>query len=221
MKLGLLFDLDGTIVDSEPFHLAAFRALFLELGHRIGQADFDRLVGTTSMEAMRTLLPELDGAEHRRLVERKEELFRTSVDALTAISGLPSLLARASASGIRLGIVTNAPRSNAEFVLRHLGVDRLIETIVSGCELTAAKPDPLPYLVGLDRLGLAPYDAIAFEDSVVGVRSATAAGIWTVGVRTVLSDGQLRAAGASLTIDAFDDPPLARLLDQRFASERP
>lgn len=186
MKPGMLFDLDGTIVDSEPVHLAALRGVFAEHGRELTDSDFASLTGTTSLLTMQRRFPGFEDAEHRRLIDRKEELFRLSVDVLVAIRGLPALLARAAEAGMRLGVVTNAPRLNAEEVLRHLGLDELFGAVVIGGELAEAKPDPLPYLVGLERLGLAASDTVAFEDSAVGVKSAVAAGILTVGVRTAL-----------------------------------
>jgi beta-phosphoglucomutase-like phosphatase (HAD superfamily) len=89
--------------------------------------------------------------------------------------------------------------------------------LVIGDELAAGKPDPLPYLTGLQRLGGEAARAVAFEDSLSGIRAASAAGIFTFGMRTALEDDALRGAGASAVIADFSDPALHAHLAERLA----
>ncbi|CAN5877302.1 hypothetical protein BH24DEI2_BH24DEI2_01610 [soil metagenome] len=115
-------------------------------------------------------------------------------------------------NGARLAVVTNAPRANAEHVLRLLGFDTRFETLVVAGELARPKPDPLPYVHALERLGVTPENGFAFEDSVSGVCSAVAAGLYTVGLTTSESEERLLEVGASVTAADFTEPQVLALL---------
>jgi beta-phosphoglucomutase-like phosphatase (HAD superfamily) len=130
------------------------------------------------------------------------------------------LLAWAEAEGLPVAVVTNAPRENALLLLRGLGWERRFSVLVIGEELERGKPDPLPYLTALARLGAAPCHAVAFEDSLSGVRAAVAAGIAAVGLLTALTEDALRSAGAFAVARDFEDAALLALLGER-ADARP
>ena len=212
MSLTLLFDLDGTLVDTDPLHFQAFLDLLRENGRP--EIDFGlyktRIMGFGHAEIFSMLFPERDREEHRALADRKEEMFRALVRGrvLDPKHGLPELLGWAKARGLGCGLVTNAPRDNAALMLDALRLADRFDTVVLGEELPQGKPHPLPYLTALERLGGRAGAAVAFEDSLSGVRSAYAAKIYTVGVRSSLSDQALRAAGASHTVESFLDPQL-------------
>ncbi|MEZ4294870.1 MAG: HAD-IA family hydrolase [Polyangiaceae bacterium] len=209
MSFTLLFDLDGTLIDTDPLHFQAFQDLLREEGRP--EIDFGlyktRIMGFGHAEIFSMLFPERDAESHRALADRKEEKFRDLVRgrALDPKAGLLDLLAWAGRRGIRSGVVTNAPRDNAMLMLGALGLTDRFETLVFGEELLRGKPHPLPYVTGLSRLEGTASAAMAFEDSLSGVRSAAGAGIYTVGVRSSLSDDALRAAGASHTVENFLD----------------
>lgn len=211
---GLLFDLDGTVADTDPHHYRAFADLLAEHGRSLTRDQFHASIsGGSNAAVMQALFPDLAVARHIELADRKEAMFRAAATALRPLAGLPELLERARISGVKVGVVTNAPRLNAEHVLRTLGLDALLEGVVIGEELTRSKPDPLPYLTGLERLGLAPTEAVAFEDSRSGVRSAVAAGIRTVGIATSLSRAALIEAGATAAVDDYRAAAVTALID--------
>ncbi|MNV82661.1 Phosphorylated carbohydrates phosphatase [compost metagenome] len=112
-------------------------------------------------------------------------------------------------------VVTNAPRLNAEHMLTGMGLGSRFEHVLVAEELARAKPDPLPYLTGLQRLQATASAALAFEDSLPGVRAASSAGIFTVGIATTQTAERLHAAGAGLVIDDFNDPRLWALIAAR------
>ena len=111
--------------------------------------------------------------------------------------------------GYAKALVTNAPRSNAEFMLHTLSLDGTFQPVVIADDLPKGKPDPLPYQTALEQLDLRPEEAIVFEDSPTGVRSAVAAGIATIGVTSSHSDTTLCGLGAQFTIADFTDGRLA------------
>ncbi len=212
--LGLLFDLDGTMVDTDHYHFEAFNTLLAEHGRSITLDYFKaRIMGGSNATVMADLFPDLDVAQHGELADRKEAMFRTASPHLDPIPGLHAILDWASAHRVAVGAVTNAPRLNAEHMLRALGLHALVDGVVTGDELPRAKPDPLPYATGAERLGLPVGRIIAFEDSRSGVRSAVAAGLRTVALTTGLDRETLRGLGATLIIDDYRDPGLQDLLD--------
>ncbi len=215
----LLFDIDGTLVDTDALHLEAFNVTFAPLGH---QFDRDRFVaelqGLSLTEIMERFLPGEPATRQRAVLEEKEALFRTyAARGLEPLPGLMDLLAAADACGLPTIAVTNAPRPNAELMLGSLGIRDRFRGVVLGDELERGKPDPMPYLEGLRLLGATPELSVAFEDSRAGVRSAVGAGIATVGLRTTLSDADLRGAGATLTIADYRDPAVLDFIGRRVA----
>jgi HAD superfamily hydrolase (TIGR01509 family) len=119
-----------------------------------------------------------------------------------------ALLDRADAAGIPMAAVTNAPRLNADMILNALGIRHRFKAVVIGEELAHGKPHPLPYLEVLRLLQADATRCLAFEDSRSGIRSATAAGIATIGMRTSLTHHDLIAAGAVAAAASFADPEL-------------
>lgn len=216
MPTALLFDLDGTLTDTDTLHLQAFRDLLFEHdGRQLSQAEFDAKVsGRANTELFAELFPTLSPRECMALAERKEALFRQRSPQLQPLPGLLRLLRHASDQAIGVCVVTNAPRLNAEHMLRAMGLENHFEHVLVAEELARAKPDPLPYLTGLQRLDAPAEHALAFEDSLPGVTAANAAGIFTVGLATTQTPERLLAAGARLVIDDFNDPQLWALLDQ-------
>jgi HAD superfamily hydrolase (TIGR01509 family) len=215
MKLGLLFDLDGTMAETDPVHFEAFNALLGEFGRSLTlDAYRSEVIGGANPVIMKRLFPDFTVERHVELADRKESLFRSMTATLEPLPGLRELVAWAEEQGVPCGAVTNAPRLNAEHMLQTLGFEHLLADVVVGEEVERSKPDPLPYLVGLERLGCPAERAVAFEDSRAGVRAASAAGIFTVGMRTSLDEPALLEAGASLTVADYRDPLLLSLLNE-------
>ncbi|CAH1679333.1 Beta-phosphoglucomutase [Hyphomicrobiales bacterium] len=209
----LLFDLDGTLVNTDHLHWLAFQDLLADFDRTMELDVFERdIIGRANADIMVGLFPDLPVVEHERMATRKEALFRSKVQELEPTPGLSDLLAFALARGIGCAVVTNAPRDNATLLLRGLKLDTRFEAVVIADELPAQKPDPLPYLTGLRLLNGDARRALAFEDSRSGIMAATAAGILTVGLTTSLSEAALLDAGASLAVKDFRDPRLGDLV---------
>lgn len=210
----LLFDIDGTLADTDPLHLKAFNQVLGPHGHVFDHARFSRELQGFANVAIGERFLSHEAPDRRALIlDEKEEVFRTLVAGQIApLPGLMALLDRADAAGIPMVAVTNAPRLNAELLLSGLGITHRFKALVIGAELPHGKPHPLPYQEGLRFVGARAEASIAFEDSRTGVQSATAAGIPTIGVRTSLSHADLVAVGAVASAGSFDDPALlARL----------
>ena len=206
----LLFDIDGTLVDTDALHVEAFNHVFEPRGHVFDLARAAKeLQGFSNASIRERFLPDEPPERQAAIMEEKEAVFRTLVAGkIVPVPGLMALLAIAAEAGIPVVAVTNAPRLNAEMMLAGLGITDRFQAVVISDELSHAKPHPEPYLEGMRAVHAAANQCVAFEDSRSGIESASAAGIATVGLRTSLSHADLLEAGARLTAPAFDDPDL-------------
>lgn len=212
----LIFDMDGTLADTDPVHVRAFADFLAPFGIAVDDEVYrTRISGRTNDGIFADLLPDRPPEERRRLAEEKEALFRRMSGDLAPLAGLLELLDRAQARGLGLALVTNGPRANVEHTLAVLGIGTRFAVTVAGEDVARGKPDPLPYLTALERLGIAPAEAVAFEDSPAGLEAAKAAGLFTVGVLTGQTPETLTRLGADLTLHDFTDPALLRLLEER------
>lgn len=179
----LLFDIDGTLTDTEAVHFEAWTQILKPLGMTVDPDHYmANFVGLTSEAIVARNFAALDPAIASRLPDEKEALFRSLLEKLVPTPGLGELLDAARAGGLQLAAVTNAPRANAELMLGRLGLRGIFEKLVIGDELARGKPDPLPYLTALRLVGVGAHEARVYEDSAAGVRAGVAAGIETVGI---------------------------------------
>ena len=210
----LLFDIDGTLADTDALHLAAFNQIFGPRGHVFDRARASKeLMGFSNASIGERFLPEEPPARRLAIMDEKEAAFRSLVAGkITPLPGLMRLLARADQACVPMVAVTNAPRLNAEMLLAGLGISDRFKAIVIGDELTHGKPHPMPYLEGLRAVNASAKSCLAFEDSRSGILAASAAGIATVGIRTSLGHADMIEAGAFTTAENFDDPELIDLV---------
>jgi beta-phosphoglucomutase len=219
-RAGLLFDLDGTLAQTEHLHHAAFNAILAPLGRSLDDEAFLRYVSGQANDAiMAFLCPDASLAERQRLAEQKEASFRSlsASGGVDATPGAAAMLAWARERQIATGLVTNAPRANAEMMIALLDLAAAFDTIVSSDEIARGKPHPDPYLAAIDALGLSARATVAIEDSLTGITAALAAGIGVIALSTARSAAVLRTSGAALVVDDLDNPVLYEYLEQRFA----
>jgi pyrophosphatase PpaX len=176
----VLFDLDGTVIDSGAIILASMRHAAREvLGVEVPDEQLMAAVGGPGLEAqMRALSP--DRADELVTVYRahNEPLH----DELVCCAGMDEVLVQLKDEGRRLGIVTAKRRQTVELAFARIPIEHLFETVVGGDETKKHKPDPEPLLLALERLGAAPDDAVYVGDAPFDVKAAKAAGLYSVGV---------------------------------------
>jgi beta-phosphoglucomutase len=207
--------MDGVLVDSNPFHLDKWIAF---LGERAIPFDREKLpaqiFGQRNDTVFRRFLGEhLSRAETRIMSEELEarfrEVFRPHAKPLP---GLLSLMEECVKAGVPLGVASSAIRKNVEFVVEALGIARYLQTVISGDEISRAKPDPEIYLLAAQRLGVDPANAVAFEDSFVGIEAVRSAGMKCVAVASSFSVECLRAeTKADSVLRSFEETTLGAL----------
>jgi HAD superfamily hydrolase (TIGR01509 family) len=218
----LLFDLDGTLANTDPIHFENWREIMLGYGMEIDQEFYDaQFSGRRNLEIVEEHLPQLSAEEGLQLSEYKEAQFREQATRLPPLAGLAKILDWSQRHSLKQAVVTNAPRVNAEFMLQVLGLIETFPTVILGEELPIGKPDPLPYQLALKTLDVLAAEAIAFEDSPSGVRSAVGAGILTVGMATSQTPELLYELGATLVVNDFADLRLWELLEKLRSNPKP
>jgi HAD superfamily hydrolase (TIGR01509 family) len=207
VRRALLFDLDGTIVETNHLHYLTWRDALAPRGVALDEAGFrTHISGRLNPDIVRDLLPDLPLGAALAVADEKEAAFRALASSLAPLPGLVALLGRARAAGAALAVVTNAPAPNAEAVLEVLGLRASFEHLVLAERVGRGKPEPDAYLEALRLTGVAAREALAFEDSPAGVVAAVAAGIEVVGLATGHDPAGLEAAGAGLIVEDFTDP---------------
>ncbi|EXB70709.1 hypothetical protein L484_023895 [Morus notabilis] len=215
----ILFDIDGTLCDSDPIHYYAFREMLQEVGFNGGititeEFFVNNISGMHNEELCRVLLPDWDLQRARKFMEDKEDLFRRlAAEQLKPVQGLENLCKWIEERGLKRAAVTNAPRPNAELIISILDLTNFFEILVIGNECDRAKPFPDPYLKALQALEVSQEHVFVLEDSVSGVKAGVAAGMPVVGLGTRNPENLLLDAGASFVIKDFDDPKLWTALD--------
>ena len=180
----MIFDLDGTLVLSEPAWEEAKRRVLARIGIQIPQAVYDAFVG----RGLRGFLSEVLGDDLSDL--RRTELANqigAEADILLPelrqpVPGAASSVRRLSDAGLDVAVCSSSPHRHIVAALDQLGLSDRIPTLVSGADLPRGKPDPLPYLETLRRLNIDATKAFAVEDALPGVKSAHAAGLTVIGI---------------------------------------
>ncbi len=221
MLKALLFDLDGTIANTDPIHFENWREIAARLGKPIDLEYYQRhFSGRLNETIVAEQFPQLTPEEGIALSQAKEAAFRRqAAGQLQPMPGLLELLQWMDELGLKRAAVTNAPVENVEFLLRVLNLQSYFPLVVLGDLLPKGKPDPMPYQVALEQLGIAADEAIAFEDSPSGIRSAVGADIFTVAIASTHSPAYLAELGASLVIPDFTDLRLEAFLRAVLQSE--
>jgi beta-phosphoglucomutase len=182
---GVIFDMDGVLVDSYHAHYESWRRMAAEHGRTMTRAQFDATFGRTSREVITTIWPELDGAAEpiRALDDRKEAWFREILAAnFPAMPGVRELLHRLRDAGVPMALGSSGPPENVRLVLKRLCVRPLLAAVVTGSDVTRGKPDPEVFLIAARRMGMVPQRCVVVEDAPLGIDAAHAAGMAAVGL---------------------------------------
>ena len=212
----VLFDIDGTLFNSDSIHFSVFQEMLVQEGfdggRPITEAFFmERISGRSNQLIAADLFPSWDDTRRAAFVERKEARFRQQAAerlASLATPGLQRLLDKLQSEGVHCAAVTNAPRANAELMLGAIGRQSFFHPLIIGDECSAAKPHPEPYLSAMRALGVGADACLAVEDSPSGARAAVAAGVRTLGITSTQRPELLVGAGCAALVDDFDDPRL-------------
>jgi beta-phosphoglucomutase family hydrolase len=190
----LVFDLDGTLIESMPWHVRAWTQLLEENGISI---DKERFIRETSGKTNAQILGELFGHtltddDAARLAARKEAIYRALYEPhVRPLPGTVALLSAARRLGLRMALATAAPMPNVVFVLERTRLGVYFDAIVCADDGLPGKPAPDMFLMAARRLATEPRKAIVFEDALNGLAAAERAGMRAVAVTTTLSPEEI------------------------------
>ncbi|WP_127130609.1 HAD family phosphatase [Georgenia sp. SYP-B2076] len=210
---GLLLDLDGTLVDSEPTHRAAFRRYFGRRGWQVPDETIRLFAGRRGTEVFAELDGPWAGEDPAALTDAVLASLDVAAHPPTPVPGAAAAVAGWRAAGVPVAVVTSATRAWAGAALALLGVADLGVALVTAELTPVGKPDPGPYRRGAEVLGVAADRCVAAEDTPAGIASAVGAGVGLVlGVTTSHGADALRAAGAHEAVGDLTAlvPPVAR-----------
>jgi beta-phosphoglucomutase len=183
----ILWDLDGTLIDSNELHYQTWRDSLAAEGFTLSRAQFLADVGKRNDEILRGYFgADLHERDCARIASLKEDCYRDLVRAggLEMLPGAREWVERLAAAGRKQAIATSAPRLNLEVVVGVLGIRELFGALVSSEEVAAGKPDPDVFLEAARRLEVAPAECLVIEDAPAGVIAARRAGMRVVGLQT-------------------------------------
>ena len=181
----VIFDMDGVICHTNPFHTLAFRVFFEKRSIFPTDAEFaQHMFGKSNSYIFAHFLGrKVEGDEFTAYENEKEGLFREIYDAhVNPIDGFLPFLQDLKTNGIKTGVATSAPRANLDLIMEKLGFEPHMESILASEDVTQHKPHPEVYLTSAARIGVDPAQCVVFEDSFSGITAGLNAGMRVVGV---------------------------------------
>ncbi len=181
--IGVIFDMDGVLVDSARPHFRSWQMLAEENGAVVTPDQFSETFGRQNHDIIPILFGKVSDARMQTLANRKEKIFRTLFrEEPPVVDGAVELVRELHDAGARLAVGSSGPRANIELMLGAMRIADLIPVVVSADDVTRGKPDPQVFSLASDRLGLPAARCIVIEDAPVGIQAAQAAGAYTVAV---------------------------------------
>lgn len=193
-----IFDMDGVITDTMPYHYQAWESVFASQGIHVTHEDIYKREGQKGIESVRELFAEkkkfFTMGTGEKLLKEKEELFK-KIFKRKFITGSRTFIKRSFSQGFNLALVTGTSRHEAQKLLPKELWDSFHVT-VCGCDVQNGKPHPEPYLKAMHKLNISPKEAVVFENAPFGIRSAKAAGLSCLALETSLPAVYLKQADA-------------------------
>lgn len=185
--VAVIFDMDGVIVDNNPFHKKAWQIFCTKYHLEINAGDLIQNVwGRTNEDILNFVFQRnLSHEETLKYAAEKEALYRDLYKTeIKPVSGLLQFLESLKINNIRLGVATSALQDNLDFVLEHIPIRHYFSAMIEGSQIKQGKPDPEVYLKAAKELNVSVENCVAIEDSFSGIKSAISAGMMVVGVTT-------------------------------------
>lgn len=179
----IIFDLDGTLVQTESVHCEAWLTVLAKRGFHYDEHWFEQWIGTADRFLAQGVIDEHQLSISRRTLQQEKEalFYELVVKKNQAFPGVEAIL-EALARHLPLAIATNSSRQDTEYVFRSTPVDRFMKKVVTSSDVKQLKPHPEMYLLAAKQLGVAPESCLVLEDSPAGSEAGTAAGMYVLGL---------------------------------------
>ncbi|MBU4343336.1 MAG: beta-phosphoglucomutase family hydrolase [Candidatus Omnitrophica bacterium] len=178
-----IFDLDGVIVNTVPFHFKAWQKMFSEYGKEFNFEDYKQKVdGIPRMDGARAILTDLDEPELKKASDKKQVYFLEYLNSeeIPVYKTTVDLVKALKKEKIKRGVISSS--KNCLSILKKVGLVELFNVIITGNDVTKGKPDPQVFLMSAERMAVEPSGCVVFEDAVLGVEAGKRAGMKCVGI---------------------------------------
>jgi len=204
MLKGVIFDLDGVVVDSHPAHMRAWNRFLLSVGKSVTETELDFVRdGRKKEEILRHFLGDLNCTEIQAHSHQKDLFFNEEAKDVKAVAGVGELLKQLERTGLPTAVASSGSSKRVHYILDLVGLRPYFRIVVTGDDVARGKPDPAIFLKAARKLHVEPTSSLAFEDSVSGVRAARAAGMKCLGIAAPHRAHSLAEAGAHGVLTDF------------------
>jgi beta-phosphoglucomutase family hydrolase len=200
----VIFDLDGTLIDNNSYHRQTWEKYLEKIGKRISEEEFNaHLNGRTNLDAVRYIFgKEISEEKATQYTLEKEALYREIYQPfIKPVSGLMAFLEILKNKNIPMAIATSGIQPNIDFMFENILIKKYFTAVVNSSHIKKGKPDPEIYLKVASLLNVQPKNCLVFEDAVVGIKSAKAAGMKVIAVATTQPKEEL--GEADLIVDDY------------------
>ncbi len=204
-KMGVttaIFDLDGTLIDNNAFHLQSWKQYLKEIGKQISEEEYKKNInGRTNKDAIEYIYGRKMSADEAMIYTlEKEAIYRSLYQPyIQPVAGLLQLLQTLHQLNVPMAIATSGIPVNIEFMFQHIPIKQYFKEIVHSAHIKKGKPDPEIYLKTAELLQVKPDQCLVFEDAVVGVQAAKKAGMKVIAVTTTHTAEELKEADKIIT----------------------
>jgi len=201
-----IFDLDGTLIDNNSFHLQSWLQYLKDMNREMSEEEYKANVnGRTNKDVIEYIYQrKMDDKEAMKYAHEKEAIYRELyAPYIKPVAGLLELLEKLRSLSIPMAIATSGIQVNIDFLFEHIPIRSYFDVIVNSAHISKGKPDPEIYIKTAELLKVSPAECLVFEDAVVGINSAKAAGMKVVGVLTTHKAEEL--SGADILIKDFSE----------------
>jgi beta-phosphoglucomutase family hydrolase len=201
-----IFDLDGTLIDNNSFHLQSWLQYLKDMNREMSEEEYKANVnGRTNKDVIEYIYQrKMDDKEAMKYAHEKEAIYRQLyAPYIKPVAGLLELLEKLRSLSIPMAIATSGIQVNIDFLFEHIPIRSYFDVIVNSAHISKGKPDPEIYIKTAELLKVSPAECLVFEDAVVGINSAKAAGMKVVGVLTTHKAEEL--SGADILIKDFSE----------------
>jgi HAD superfamily hydrolase (TIGR01509 family) len=216
LLVGFIFDMDGVIVDSNPFHRIALKQFCKKHGHDLTEAELhQKIYGRMNRDWIINVFGNLPEETVRQYAFEKEALFREIyANDVKPVDGLVSFLNKLNDNDYPRVVATSAPAENVEFTFTKTKTEEYFPIVLDDSDVERGKPDPEIYLKAAAMLKIPPDQCLVFEDSLSGIAAGKAAGCKVIGITTTHSRDEL--TNVDWVIDNFADLDPKKLIAQLF-----
>jgi beta-phosphoglucomutase len=203
---GVIFDMDGVLIDSHPAHKAAWRRFLQDVGKEVSDSELDFVLdGRKRQDILRHYLGDLISGQLSEYGRIKDAHFLAIADSVQVVEGLPAFLTRLESSAIPKAVATSATEFRARDMLERLNLTPRFAALITSNDVVNGKPDPAVFRLAAARLGKDSAELLVVEDAVSGVKAAKSAGMKCLGIGSGQHAHRLVDAGAELAVPNFTD----------------